>query len=156
MESAGNYAALVIFLLAILDLLQWCFRNVINAESMMVSVARCLRMIDVQHEKPAKLDYDHKLSVYSPEVNLNDSFRKGAISQEALSYDKTNINDEKMDIVRLANFKMRYRSDLPLVLKGIDLAVKRGQKVGIIGRTGAGKSSIIQSLLRICEPESGS
>ena len=51
---------------------------------------------------------------------------------------------------------MKYREDLPLVIKGIDFQIKKGQKVGIVGRTGAGKSSIIQSLLRIYEPEPGS
>ena len=58
--------------------------------------------------------------------------------------------------IKLKNFKMKYREELPLVLKGIDLEIEAGEKVGIIGRTGAGKSSIIQSLLRICEPEEGS
>ena len=58
--------------------------------------------------------------------------------------------------IKLANFRMKYREELPLVLKGIDLGIEAGEKVGIIGRTGAGKSSIIQSLLRICEPEEGS
>ena len=57
-DNPGDYAAYVVFLLAILDLLQWCFRNVINAESMMVSVARCFRMIDVGHEKPAHTEFD--------------------------------------------------------------------------------------------------
>ena len=51
---------------------------------------------------------------------------------------------------------MKYRNQLPLVLRGIDINIVAGEKIGIIGRTGAGKSSIIQSLLRICEPQEGS
>ena len=54
----------------------------------------------------------------------------------------------------LNNFKMRYREGLPLVLKGLNLKIKKGEKVGIVGRTGAGKSSILQCLLRMYEPES--
>ena len=46
--------------------------------------------------------------------------------------------------------------ELPLVLKKINLTFKAGTKVGIVGRTGAGKSSIIQALFRICEAEEGS
>lgn len=42
------------------------------------------------------------------------------------------------------------------MIKGVNLSVQWGEKVGIVGRTGAGKSSIIQSLLRICEPEPAS
>lgn len=45
---------------------------------------------------------------------------------------------------------------MPLVLKGISFAAKAGEKIGIVGRTGAGKSSIIQALFRIFEPELGS
>lgn len=48
---------------------------------------------------------------------------------------------------------MRYREDLKPVLKGLDCIIKPGEKVGIIGRTGAGKSSIIQVLFRLVEME---
>ena len=48
---------------------------------------------------------------------------------------------------------MKYRTELPIVLKKISFDIKSGEKVGIVGRTGAGKSSIIQALFRISEPE---
>jgi ABC-type multidrug transport system fused ATPase/permease subunit len=44
---------------------------------------------------------------------------------------------------------MRYRAELPLVLKNISFSIKEKEKVGIVGRTGAGKSSIIQAIFRI-------
>ncbi|XP_077533575.1 ATP-binding cassette sub-family C member 5-like [Haemaphysalis longicornis] len=50
---------------------------------------------------------------------------------------------------------LRYRRGLPLVLQGISFRVRGGQKVGIVGRTGAGKSSILVSLMRLKELESG-
>ena len=46
------------------------------------------------------------------------------------------------------NLEMRYREGLDLVLKGISLDIKGGQKVGVVGRTGAGKSSLTLSLFR--------
>ena len=46
---------------------------------------------------------------------------------------------------------MRYRPGLPNVLHGISMAVRGGEKIGIVGRTGAGKSSITLALLRIVE-----
>ena len=51
------------------------------------------------------------------------------------------------------NTTMRYRKGLEPVLKGITYKVKPGEKVGIIGRTGAGKSSILQAIFRLIEIE---
>jgi len=53
--------------------------------------------------------------------------------------------------IQFQDFKMRYRPNLDLVLKGVDLAVKPQEKVGVCGRTGAGKSSLFQALLRLVE-----
>ncbi|KAH9173294.1 putative ATP-binding cassette transporter protein YOR1 [Lactarius sanguifluus] len=51
---------------------------------------------------------------------------------------------------------LRYRPELPLVLKGLSMSVEGREKIGIVGRTGAGKSSIMVALFRIVELESGS
>lgn len=50
---------------------------------------------------------------------------------------------------------MRYRPHLPLVLDSLDLHVKPGEKIGIVGRTGAGKSSVITALFRLVELSQG-
>ena len=50
---------------------------------------------------------------------------------------------------------MRHRSDLPLVLHDLSFTVPSGTKVGIVGRTGAGKSSLLQALFRLIEPHNG-
>ena len=48
---------------------------------------------------------------------------------------------------------MSYRADLPLALNGFSVSIKPRMKVGIVGRTGAGKSSILQTLFRMVELE---
>lgn len=58
--------------------------------------------------------------------------------------------------IELSNVQMAYRPGLPLVLKGLDLKIAAGERVGIVGRTGAGKSSILAALYRISELSGGS
>jgi ABC-type multidrug transport system fused ATPase/permease subunit len=52
--------------------------------------------------------------------------------------------------------QMRYREGLPLVLKGLDMHVHAGERIGVVGRTGAGKSSIMSALFRLQELSGGS
>ncbi|OWF40077.1 Multidrug resistance-associated protein 1 [Mizuhopecten yessoensis] len=58
--------------------------------------------------------------------------------------------------VTFENYGTRYREGLDLVLKGITCEVQPGEKVGIVGRTGAGKSSLTLALFRIIEKAQGS
>ena len=51
--------------------------------------------------------------------------------------------------IRFENYVMSYRKNLPLILDGFSVAIPAGKKVGIVGRTGAGKSSVMQSLFRM-------
>ena len=51
--------------------------------------------------------------------------------------------------------KMSYRPGLPLVLNSLSMTIYPGEKIGIVGRTGAGKSSLVVALLRLVELESG-
>lgn len=62
---------------------------------------------------------------------------------------------DKGEIV-LKNVEMRYRKNLPLVLQNLSIYINGGERMGIIGRTGAGKSSIISVLFRLVEISGGS
>ena len=50
---------------------------------------------------------------------------------------------------------MRYRSLLPLALDGLSFRVEAGKHCGVVGRTGAGKSSLSVAMFRLVEIESG-
>jgi ABC-type multidrug transport system fused ATPase/permease subunit len=57
--------------------------------------------------------------------------------------------------VEFSNVTMRYRPELAPALRGLSFKLQAGEKLGVIGRTGGGKSSIIVALLRLTECESG-
>ena len=87
-------------------------------------------------------------------------------SVERIEYYSANVAQESTDnatdvdpdwpqkgAIEIANLNMRYREGLPLVLDGMDVSIKGGSRVGIVGRTGCGKSSLMLALLRMVEPE---
>ncbi|EUC58392.1 ABC transporter protein YOR1 [Rhizoctonia solani AG-3 Rhs1AP] len=58
--------------------------------------------------------------------------------------------------IEFRDLVMSYRSGLPPVLRGVSLSVRGGEKIAVVGRTGAGKSSLMTALFRIVELTSGS
>jgi len=58
--------------------------------------------------------------------------------------------------IEVKGLDIAYSADLPLVLKGVSFTIAARQRIGIVGRTGAGKSSLTLSLLRLLEPRNGS
>lgn len=59
-------------------------------------------------------------------------------------------------VLEVWNLQLRYRPGSPLVLRGLTFKTRAGERLGIVGRTGAGKSSLLLALLRIVEAEAGS
>uniref|UniRef100_J3MF20 ABC transporter domain-containing protein n=1 Tax=Oryza brachyantha TaxID=4533 RepID=J3MF20_ORYBR len=57
--------------------------------------------------------------------------------------------------IDLQDLKVKYRPNMPLVLKGITCTFAAGNKIGVVGRTGSGKSTLISSLFRLVDPAGG-
>jgi ABC-type multidrug transport system fused ATPase/permease subunit len=75
-------------------------------------------------------------------------------------YDNSHVNPlgalQPADLsIEFQNVHLRYRDQLPLVLKGVTFSIKPKSKVGIIGRSGSGKSTTLQAFLRIVDPVEG-
>ena len=64
---------------------------------------------------------------------------------------KLSFNNE----IRLENITFRYSSKTPIVLNSLSLSIKKGEKIGIIGETGCGKSTFVDILIGLLEPTSG-
>ena len=57
--------------------------------------------------------------------------------------------------LRLENVSMRYQPSMPLVMRNVSVDVRAGEKIGVVGRTGSGKSTMLVALWRLVELESG-
>mmetsp|Transcript_3038 Transcript_3038/g.8791 ORF Transcript_3038/g.8791 Transcript_3038/m.8791 type:complete len:1373 (-) Transcript_3038:1207-5325(-) len=57
--------------------------------------------------------------------------------------------------IEVKDLSVRYRSKLPLSLKNVSFKIESGQRIGVVGRTGSGKSTLIQALFRLLEAEEG-
>ena len=55
--------------------------------------------------------------------------------------------------IEFTNVSMKYQSHLPLTLKGVSFKINAGESVGIVGRTGAGKSSLLATLFRLVDAD---
>ncbi|SCV00147.1 LAME_0G07822g1_1 [Lachancea meyersii CBS 8951] len=124
--SAGMIGLSLSYALQITQSLNWIVRMTVEVETNIVSVERIKEYSSLPSEAPAVIE-DSRPSENWPS--------EGSIKFE--------------------NYSTRYRPELDLILKDINLEIKPQEKIGIVGRTGAGKSSLTLALFRIIEAASG-
>ncbi|CAJ2659692.1 unnamed protein product [Trifolium pratense] len=81
-----------------------------------------------------------------------------SIPSEAPLVIKDNLPDHSWPSfgeVHIQDLQVRYAPHLPLVLRGLTCTFTAGAKTGIVGRTGSGKSTLVQTLFRLIEPVAG-
>lgn len=125
--NAGTAGLVTLYSLSFWSFLNWGVRIFADIESRMTSIERLKFFANLPSEK----------SIVKPPV---------AVLSAAWP--------ERGEI-EVRNLQVRYADHLPLVLKGISFKVAAGSRVGIIGRTGSGKSTFFQSLFRFIEAEQG-
>ncbi|PNP66822.1 hypothetical protein FNYG_13552 [Fusarium nygamai] len=93
------------------------------------------------------------------ELNMNSTERVVEYTEletESLEGEKPSAAWPTSGTMEIKDLEVSYAPDLPPVLRGISFDVKNNERVGVVGRTGAGKSSLTLALFRFLEARSGS
>jgi len=116
--------AALTYLILLAGLFQWTVRQSSEVENQMVSVERVLKFCDNEQEAPLLSQQR-----FRPPSDWPSSGRLQAI-----------------------NLSAAYEEGKPPILKNVSFEISGGEKVGVVGRTGAGKSSLVNTLFRLIEP----
>ncbi|KAM3568437.1 hypothetical protein VYU27_009440, partial [Nannochloropsis oceanica] len=125
--TAGKGGLSISYALSITQTLNWMVRMTSEVETNIVAVERIQEYSVVPSEAPAQIEDKRPPANWPSEGKIV-----------------------------IKNLCMAYRPGLPLVLRNLTLDIRPGERIGIVGRTGAGKSSLLLALLRLVEAESGS
>ncbi|XP_041279325.1 ATP-binding cassette sub-family C member 4 isoform X1 [Onychostruthus taczanowskii] len=121
--NAGQVGLALSYAITLMGTFQWGVRQSAEVENLMISVERVMEYTELEKEAP------WETNKHPPPEWPN----QGMIAFE--------------------NVNFTYSLDGPLVLRHLSVLIKPKEKVGIVGRTGAGKSSLIAALFRLAEPE---
>jgi ABC-type multidrug transport system fused ATPase/permease subunit len=155
-DSDSNFASLaglsLTYAISVTGLLNWCVRSFAQLEA---SMNACERVLYYTEEIPQEAPWTskeleaHVASMKSLPPSDASAF---AVAAKGGKADTIPSQWPENGSINLKNLKMRYRSDTPLVLKGLSVAIAGGERIGVVGRTGSGKSSLLLTLLRLVEP----
>ncbi|XP_015596918.1 multidrug resistance-associated protein 4 isoform X2 [Cephus cinctus] len=139
--SSGEVGLAITQVMAMTGMIQWGMRQSAEVTNQMMAVERILEYTQLP-----------------PEPNLcdkGDSFRKMK-KDDSKEYNRgssVSPNWPTEGCIKFTNVFLRYADGEPPVLKGLNFVIRPTEKVGIVGRTGAGKSSLISTLFRLAKVE---
>ncbi|KAM7360228.1 red dog mine isoform 2-T2 [Cochliomyia hominivorax] len=123
--NSGDVGLAILHSSTMIGMCQWGMRQTAELENQMTSVERILEYTEQPPEPPMKT-----IDKLKPKCEWPSEGR-----------------------IEFINFKLKYNPKESYVLKDLNFTIESNEKIGIVGRTGAGKSSIIQSLFRLAYNE---
>ena len=124
--TAGLAGLAISSSISLTELMNWLIRVITELEVNMNAVERMLEYFPLQEERPTVIESSRPPAQWPS---------KGCLSVQKLW--------------------VRYRQELPPVLKDVTFELAGGQKLGVCGRTGSGKSTLMLAIYRLVEPYSG-
>ncbi|XP_072319420.1 ATP-binding cassette sub-family C member 4-like [Eucyclogobius newberryi] len=121
--QAGEVGLALTYAMTLVGNFQWMVRQSAEVENMMTSVERVVEYTELESEAPWETER------------------------------KPPPDWPRQGMVTFNNVNLCYNVDGPLVLKDLSFILQPSEKVGVVGRTGAGKSSLVSALFRLSEPE---
>lgn len=132
--------------LNIQDSLIWCLKTFMQLQGNMVAAERCMNLAKVPKERFAQGE--------RPPLNvLPESQAEWKAKPSELMLQRPNWPEE--GALEFVDVVLKYRPELETALNGLSFKINPGEKIGIVGRTGAGKSTITLAISRIVEIMSG-
>ncbi|EYB87408.1 hypothetical protein Y032_0263g589 [Ancylostoma ceylanicum] len=123
--TSGEVALMLVYAVQLTGFFSWIMRQSAELQNGMVSVERIVQYTELESE------HDDNLSLEVPKAWPTEGH------------------------ITVSNMYMKYDEDGDYVLKNVSLDIKPKEKIGIVGRTGAGKSSLLRALFRLTPPSSG-
>ena len=170
-----NLGVVINFLLMIIDDIRSFMTTMADMENNFVAFDRCNQYLSIPPEEGYKYfegvekflqnNHSSKLVLNKIEKKIDQKKAKNVEIDDVLEAPLlertkyTNIREEPGQqgiSLSLKGVKVRYMSNLPFVLRGIDLEIEAGEKIGIIGRTGAGKTSFVNLFVHFFDEYKGS
>ena len=141
--------------LFLISIFIWYFRNKISGASLGILLNYILKLTEHSYNFFNNFNKNRKMS---SSMESCDAYTH--IVQEAplkLKNDEMLIqnNFPKSGKIEFVNYSVRYRPDTKMILKDINIIIQPGEKIGIVGRTGSGKSTLCLCLFRILEASTG-
>lgn len=154
-DSDENFASLaglsLNYAIGMTGMLNWCVRTFAQLEASMNGTERVLYYTEnIPHEAP-RTTKELQAKVATHEALIDEPCCL-AVQRSGGKADNLPEGWPGSGEIVLNKLIMRYRSDTPFVLKGLSVTIQSGEKIGIVGRTGSGKSSLLLALMRLVEP----
>jgi len=147
--------------LSVTGLLTWAVRVLTDLETQFMSVMRCAELTNIEEIESVSTTEETK-----PLLPTDYSHSGEAVHSLELSATSLQTPQNETDLlksgwpwrgdVKFNNISMRYNAASPLVLKNVNVDIPAGTTLGVVGRTGSGKSSLLITLFRLVEVSGGS